>query len=177
MKPTPPSTYSKAISLLLALLVLVLSFLPAPHWQAVGICQGASWTARLAYPFFHVNPLHAAINAWCLLSVVFIYEVSCRRLLLAYALAVTIPVDTLSAILPLHTPAVGLSGPIFVLFGSISFEVRRVTYYQLSMAAYLLLGFLLPGVAAYVHLYCYLCGLIIALLNKPFHRHRLKPNH
>lgn len=34
-------------------------------------------------------------------------------------------------------------------------------------AFYVLLGFAMPQTNALIHLYCYLCGFIVALLNKP----------
>ena len=85
----------------------------------------------------------------------------------AYLIAVTIPVDTLAPFLPFDNPTVGLSGVVYVLFGSISFDVLRKRYYQCWMLFYITVGFLIPNTNAWLHLYCYLCGLIVALLNKP----------
>ena len=116
----------------------------------------------MSYPFYHVGIVHALLNAWCLLSVVFIYDISMLRLCLAYIIAVFIPFICLS-----DTPTVGLSGLVFALFGSISFEVGRKVYYQLWMIAYLIIGFVFPNTNAWVHLYCYLAGCAVALLNKP----------
>ncbi len=153
---------AKVTSLLVLILVFCFSLQDIADWSAVGIFTGCGLGCRLSYPFFHVGILHALLNAWCLLSVVFIYDISLLRLCLAYGIAVFVPSFCMSDI-----PTVGLSGLVFALFGSISFEVGRKVYYQLWMLAYLIIGFLFPNTNAWVHLYCYLAGCMVALLNKP----------
>lgn len=160
----------KAAAVVIAVLVTALSFFHVADWHEVGIYARCPVQGRLLHPFFHAGTLHAALNAWCLLSVVFIHDVSCLRMLFAYAAAVTMPVDTLGAFLPLDSPTVGLSGVVYVLFGSISFEVARKRYFQLWMMFYIAVGFLFPNTNALMHLYCYLCGFACALLNKPINR-------
>ena len=153
---------AKAMSLLVSILVFCLSLQDMTDWYVVGIYTGCGLGCRMLYPFYHANVLHATLNAWCLLSVIFIYDISLWRFFLSYIIAVTIPSFCLSVI-----PTVGLSGVVFALFGSISFEVQRKAYYQLWMLAYLVAGFLFPNTNALVHLYCYMAGGAVALLNKP----------
>lgn len=160
----------KVAAIIIALSVTALSFVQVSDWTAVGICRSCPPSARMFYPFFHSGFVHAVLNAWCLLSVVFIYDVSYLRMLFAYVVAVTIPVDTLGTFLSLDSPTVGLSGVVYVLFGTISFEVARKRYYQFWMLCYIAVGFLFPNTNAWLHLYCYLCGLAFALLNKPINR-------
>lgn len=159
----------KITSLIVSLVVTCLSFVNVQNWTAVGIYAGCGLANRMIYPFFHANFLHAVLNAWCLLSVVFVYEVSIGRLILSYIVAATIPVTRLSSLLSgaLAAPTVGLSGMVFFLFGSISFEVLRKWYYQLWMLSYIAVGFLFPNTNAWLHLYCYIVGLAAALLAKP----------
>lgn len=159
----------KASAVVIALLVTVLSFFHIAGWHSVGIYAHCPLAGRFLYPFFHSGVFHASLNAWCLLSVVFSYGVSFRRMLVAYLLAVTVPVDTLGGLLPFDNPTVGLSGVVYVLFGSISFEVLRKRYYQCWMLFYIGIGFFMPNTNAWLHLYCYLCGFVVALLNKPIH--------
>ena len=151
----------KITSLVVSLLVVVLLFADRPL-SSVGISAGCDITGRLLYSFYHVNVIHAALNVWCLLSVVFLYDVSIWRMLLSYIAAVTIPSFMLS-----DMPTVGLSAVVFFLFASISFEVCRKLYYQSWMLFYLIAGFFFPNTNATVHLYCYVCGMLYALLNKP----------
>lgn len=160
----------KAAAVVIALWVTVLSLFHFVGWHSVGIYAHCPLSGRFLYPFFHANVWHALLNVWCLLSVVFLYDVSLRRMLAAYFLAVTVPVDTLGLLLPLDNPTVGLSGMVYVLFGSLSFEVLRKRYYQCWMLFYIAVGFLMPNTNAWLHLYCYLCGLVFALLNKPINR-------
>lgn len=153
---------AKATSLLVSILMFCFSLQDIVDWSAVGIFTGCRLGCRFSYPFYHVGVLHALLNAWCLLSVVFIYDISLLRLCFAYIIAVLVPSFCLSNI-----PTVGLSGIVFALFGSISFEVERKVYYQLWMIVYLIIGFLFPNTNAWVHLYSYLAGCMVALLNKP----------
>ena len=143
----------KATSLLLSIVVVVISLIGFSNWNTIGIYAGASWVGRLLYPFFHANIIHAMLNAWCLICIIFIYDIKITRLLLAYIVAVTFPI--------------GLSGVVFFLFGSISLEVSRKLYYQLWMVFYIGIGFFFPNTNAWLHLYCYLCGLVYSILNYP----------
>lgn len=153
---------AKVLSITVTCIVVGVALLHLHDWEAVGIYKGCGLIGRVLYPLHHANLLHAGLNAWCLLSVVFIYDVSVWRMATAYIIAISIPSCFLYA-----TPTVGLSGVVFALFGSISFEVKRKAYYQLWMIVYLVLGFLFPNTNAWVHLYCYLAGVVVALLNKP----------
>ncbi len=149
--------------------VIVFLSLFYSNWRAVGIYCGCGLHGRLLYPFFHVNVIHGALNVWCLLCIVFYYDVRIWRILLAYIIAVSIPIDTLGSLVGgLDVPTVGLSGVIFALFGQLSFEVRRKLYYQAWMLVYLSVGFIFPSSNGWIHLYCYAAGFALALLNKPF---------
>lgn len=162
----------KAASVVIALVVTVLPSFRFSGWDSVGIYAHCPLAGRFLYPFFHSGVLHAALNAWCMLSLVFLYKITWKRMLVAYFAAVTVPVDTLGSFLPFGNPTVGLSGVVYVLFGSVSFEVMRRWYYQCWMLFYIGIGFLAPNTNAWLHLYCYLCGLVAALLNKPIHLKR-----
>lgn len=157
----------KVAAISIAVAVTGLSLFHVNDWERVGIFNGCSLWGRVLYPFFHAGLLHAALNAWCLLSIVFVYDVSIWRLLMAYVVAVTMPVDTLGRFLSLDSPTVGLSGMVYFLFGSISFSVARKGYFQFWMFFYLAIGFIMPNTNAWLHLYCYVAGLLVALLNKP----------
>lgn len=135
----------KITALLLALVIMILSLLHLTNWHTVGIYVGCSWVGRCLYPFFHSGIIHATLNAWCLVCLFFIYNIRLQRLILAYIVAITFPIDTLSLVLPISKlPTIGLSGVIFFLFGSISFEVGRKLYYQAWMIFYLAVGFVFP---------------------------------
>lgn len=160
---------AKVTSLVIGILIIAIAFLSSYFdIPSFGIYAGCEWYGRLAYPFFHANILHAILNVWCLLSLVFIYDISIWRMLFAYVVAISIPVDSLAnAIAMMNAPTVGLSGVVYVLFASISFEVVRKWYYQAWMAFYIGVGFLFPYTNAWLHLYCYIVGFGYALLNRP----------
>lgn len=133
-------------------------------WHTVGIYSGCPLPGRMLYPFFHANWLHVCLNVWCLWSIVFLYDIRAGRLLAAYLVATTFPAGLFCK---WNEPTVGLSGVIFFLFGRLSFEVLRKWYWQAWMSGYLLLGFCFPNTNAWLHLYCYVIGLLIAFLNRP----------
>lgn len=153
---------NKSITLFVSLLLLCISFCDIQNWETIGIYANCQFTCRLFYPFFHINTLHALMNIWCLLSIVFTYNISFLRIIIAYLFSISIPSLFLSA-----TPTVGFSGCIYLLFGSISFSVKRKVYFQLWMFFYIIIGFFLPNTNAMIHLYCYTIGFIIAIINKP----------
>lgn len=136
----------------------------------IGIYSEGPLTGRFLYPFFHANFFHSTLNMWCMTSLVFTYEITMRRILLAYIVAVSVPLSWFPC--SNNIPTIGMSGVIYFLFSSISFEVKRKLYYQSWMAFYLIIGFFFPNTNAWIHLYCYLLGLIWALLNKPIIRNR-----
>ena len=84
----------KITALLISAMIVCLSFSGEWDWQTVGIYAGSNMPERLLYPFFHTNMFHALLNSWCLLSIIFIYDIGIGRLLSAYMIAVTVPVDT-----------------------------------------------------------------------------------
>lgn len=152
----------KVASIVVSLSVIAITMFYTRDLQSVGIYSGSPFYTRLTYSFFHANILHAMLNAWCLLSIVFIYDINMIRLSLSYMSAISIPSSLLG-----NVPTVGLSGIVFFLFASISFEVNRKVYYQAWMIFYLVLGFIFPNSNGIIHLYCYIMGLSYALLNKP----------
>lgn len=161
----------KIIALIISLSIIALSTATISNWMDVGIYKNCPLENRLLYPFFHGGIVHAMLNAWCFISIVFIYDITLSRLLLAYLVAITFPMDMLyQSISIVQLPTIGLSGVVFFLLASISFEVRQRWYYQLCMAFYLLIGFVFPNTNSWLHLYCYLCGILFALLNYPVQR-------
>lgn len=160
---------AKNAALLTAVVVILMSFTFVPDWSVVGVAEGAPLAARFVYSFFHASTFHALVNVWCLLSIVFLYDVSIWRLLTAYIVAVIVPGFLLSEV-----PTVGLSCVCYFLLGSLIFEVKRKLYFISSMALYIAVGFLFPSVNAVIHVYGYLAGLLVGLLNAPLSCFHLK---
>jgi membrane associated rhomboid family serine protease len=151
----------KIIGLIVAALIVALSFVNVDYYH-VGVYHDCSLLSRLVYPFFHVSIIHALCNAWCLLSILFLCNVSWRRLLVAYVVAAGVPGVVLAA-----EPTVGLSTVVFALLGMVSFQAKRKLYFHSSMAVIILPGFLFAGINGWVHLYGYVAGLLVGFLNMP----------
>ena len=151
---------TQAAALVYVVLAGLLIFVPVPL-EKVGICEGCTFWARLAYPFFHANFLHYVINSWALLSVVFVYDITPGRMLACYIASALVPVGLLN----LTVPTVGCSGVMYGLFGSLSLSVRRKWTWQVWWLGFIIVGFFMGGVNSWVHLWCYVWGVVIALLN------------
>jgi len=150
----------RLLALLLSFVMLLLALLPIDV-NAVCLARG-SLLPRLWYHFFHVSFLHAAVNVWCFLQLVFLYKISSRKLLTAYIVATVVPTFCLS-----QSSVVGFSGICFALMGMETFHIRRKGRYLCTVLAFLLLGFLFPSVAAAVHVFCFVTGAAIAFINTP----------
>ena len=151
------NTGSKWTALAMATAALVL----AP-FNGEGICIGCSWTVRLSYPMFHASLLHAFCNAWCLITLVFYYDLHFRKILTAYLVAISVPAFALSV-----TPAVGMSGICFALMGLTVYAVRRKAMFVSWVAVFLAVGIFVPGMAWIIHLYCFAAGLFVGLFTSP----------
>ena len=157
-----PKRFLKIFTLSALVIVLTLSMVPITDWSVVGVSRGCALSSRLCYPFFHASLLHAALNAWCFVSILFLYDLSWPQVAVAYIIAVVAPDFALSSV-----PTVGLSGVCFALLGSIAFQVKRKRYYNACMALYITLGFLFPLVNGWLHLYSYVAGLFVGFLTMP----------
>lgn len=152
---------TKVIALSIVVAILALS-IASPDFSVVGISRGASWRARLAYPFFHVNLLHCLFNAWTLLAVAFLLRPKPIMLMMSYIIAISIPTLCLSEV-----PTVGLSGVIFSLCGYAATIVRTTKLWLWVMAVNIAVGFVIPCINGWVHAYCFSCGLLVGLLIMP----------
>lgn len=153
--------------------------------EGFGICKGSPLLQRLTYHFFHANIIHASINAWCILTLAFIYHTTITELFLAYAIAATYPIDAISSaccsIIP-TTPTVGMSAICFALMGQTFYRVRHKWYYTACVFAIIANGFMLPQIAHalgttiaqpnyIIHIYCYVVGLMVGFFNSPIPSH------
>lgn len=116
---------------------------------------GCAWWERLAYPLFHGNVIHAAMNAWCLLGITWHMRPRWHEWLLAYAVAVSWPWA--------GTPVTGASGVCFALVGVLFWRCRKSRLLACVLPA-LAIGFVVPGVAGWVHAYAFVCGILIRYL-------------
>lgn len=143
----------------------------------VAIGRDCTVLVRLVYSFFHASMLHTFVNCWCLLTVVFIYDVSLTYLALAYLIAVTYPVS-LFAHLHGDVPTVGLSAVCFALIGMVSFQTRRKALFHTWVLSFIAIGFAIPLMCSacgldiarpnnWLHLYSYTAGLMVGFLNSP----------
>ena len=157
-----PRKFEKSLSLALAAAVLILSATVRPSTELT-LHYGCGLAARIAYSLFHGSVLHALLNAWCLLSIVFIHNISWCRLFAAWAIAISVPSVLLS-----DTPVVGLSAVCFALLGMIFAIAARPWAFLLWLVPYFALGFAVPCIAGLLHLYAFTVGAAISLLTRPF---------
>ncbi len=170
-----------SICLIISVLTSTLDGFPIEKFAIAPHC---TILARFAYPFFHASVIHCAVNAWCLLSVVFIYDVTPANIIIAYIAAVLFPIDTLAATVP-HasawgSPTVGLSAVVFALLGMVSFQAKKRLLFHAWMLSFIIIGFIIPPVCQLcglnvaapnniLHIYSYVVGLMVGFLNSPAH--------
>lgn len=133
-----------------------------PESDAAIVCEAL--LCRLAYPFIHAHPLHAAVNGWVLLQLAFRTPLTLRRLLLAFLVAWSCPAFV--AAWPTAGPStvVGLSGVLYALFGMWMPGVANRLRYNAIVALWLAAGLCTASVAVGLHLYCYLLGVLFGIL-------------
>ena len=177
----------KTAALILTASIIAIQCIIAPvafpaGLSSVALSQDCTILARLSYPFFHASFLHAILNCWVLLCIVFYYNIGIGSILLSYLVAITVPTCHFS-LFTFHfslasAPTVGLSAVEFCLLGMTSWTVRRKLYYHCWIAAFIALGFLLPNLCSaygiivaapnnFLHIYCYVVGLLVGFLNAP----------
>lgn len=133
-----------------------------PESDAAIVCEAL--LCRLAYPFIHAHPLHAAVNGWVLLQLAFRTPLTLRRLLLAFVVAWSCP--AFIAVWPTASSSsvVGLSGVLYALFGMWMPRVANRLRYNAIVALWLAAGLCTTSVAVGLHLYCYLLGILLGFL-------------
>lgn len=171
-KTIVPRKKEKTAALLLSFICLLIACFPIRDYSMVGITDGCGIQQHLLYSFFHTGLIHAAINVWCLLGLIFIYDIRLHRMIVAYIVACCYPATWVAHLVHYQDkPTVGLSALLFFLLASISFEVGRKVYFQAWMLSSLTLGFFFSTITnPWVHLYAYTCGMAYAILNKPIRR-------
>ena len=160
-------TKTAALVLSLAvMLVFLLCKLLGWDMTAWGITANSSWPHRLIYHFAHASLIHAGLNVWCLLSIVFTFDVPLSYLLWAYALASSCPCLIMEG-----QPIIGLSGICFALLGLVSWQAHKLRYH-LWIIIFIALGFATTllfhlAIANLLHAYCYVTGVAVGFLNSP----------
>lgn len=152
----------KTAGLTASLFIILSAAMYIPDWSCVGLCVGAPSFVRLTYHFFHASIIHAVLNAWCLLSIIFLYKVSWSDILIAYVIAAIAPPFVLTAL-----PTVGMSAVCYALLGLMVFKTRSPLRFTLLLIPYLIIGFFIPVVNAWLHLYSFVAGLMVSLLFIP----------
>ncbi len=157
------------VSALTIILYVVVRLVPGVSAADFGLSAGAPLFLRLAYPFFHAGAFHLLINVWVFLSVVFLWTPAPWKMIAAYLAAVLVPVCCLGP-----WPTAGLSVIIYFLLGDVTVRARKRLSFCLWCLLYIVIGFFLPHVNALIHLYAYLCGILVSLLDTPLPTWRKK---
>lgn len=165
----PSRSFAKATSLVVGLVSLLLSVAGAVgllSLDGVGILPGGPLWCRLVHPFVHAGVLHALLNVYVFLQLVFFFPVRLRHLLMAYMVSCTCP-ETLALWSPslhglfLHGSCVaGLSGVVFFLLGLVSGCVARPLRFCMVLLAWQLFGLAFGTMAVGMHLYCFVAGVL-----------------
>lgn len=157
------SSAKNACLALTALSVLAYIIFGLPEdCHCCGLFLGCGLSQRLIYSFVHASVWHVLANAWALLVMAFVFDISLYQLFLAYIIAVTVPEAVINTV-----PIVGMSAVCYALCGMASLTVRHKLIYHLWFVASIALGFAFTSTAAILHAYCYAAGVIVGFLTMP----------
>lgn len=157
---------SKIVALIITIPILIISIINLDDLTQFAIYANCPTHNRLIYHLFHANIFHALLNLWSFLAVVFITEISIYRIIAAFIFATIIPIDFFATHIPsFGYPTVGLSAIIFFLFASLSFDVVNKRNFNIGMIVALGVGFIMPQSNGWIHLYCYIGGILYSLIN------------
>lgn len=138
------------------IVIMLLSLFPHDN---IGLYDGCNLWQRLSYPIYHQNMFHALVNIYvmrqCYRSIP-----TLKGILLFYIFAVSYPFAS-------ATPIIGMSGIVYAYMGYIAPYVKNKVKYNVTIIAYISLGFFIPCMAIGVHIYCYAIGLLWSYLNAP----------
>ena len=169
----PSRPFAKAASLVVGLVSLLLSVAGAIgllSLDGVGILSGGPFWCRLVHPFVHAGVLHALLNVYVFLQLVFFFPVRLRHLLLAYLVSCSCP-----SMLALWSPSLfhglflhgscvaGLSGVVFFLLGFVLRRVARPLRFCMVLLGWQLFGMAFGTVAVGMHLYCFAAGVLMGV--------------
>ena len=156
----------KYFALISSLVMAVVHSLPI----TLTLHGGCSLEERMLYPLFHVTWWHLAVNLWCFLSLVFLYGVRWRHLVLAYGAAVVFP----TVLCP--SPTMGLSGVCFALMGLWASKVERKKYYQIYIWGFIAFSALCGGTNTALHVWGFAIGCVLSYIGWMIRKCRKKLN-
>ena len=162
---------AKITGLALSAIILIISLFDVPA-DSIGLSISSPWHNRITFNFFHASFIHGFMNVWCLLALLFYYDLPLRSIIAGFLISATFPIAWCYQYLPmteaLTIPTIGLSGVCFYLIGRASFIVQRKIYFQCWVWTSLIIGFVFAKyMNGHIHLYCYAIGVIVSYFNKP----------
>lgn len=152
---------TKIATLIFVILIMMLNF-SSIKAMSVGLYIGCPEYCHFTWPFFHASWIHLLINVWCLLGIVFIYDVSIEHILIAYSSSIFAP--NLTSI-----PIIGISGICLFLMGYIMWQVKRKIYFNCYVVAFIGIGFIFNR--SFIHIYSYIIGISYGYLWKVFKKY------
>lgn len=144
-----PSHYAKTAALLIAAVAVAVAVATLPF--AVATLPAVV----LLWPLYHACWVHLGLNVWCLLVLVWRMHCDVAMIFAALVIAWAFPYEVFSV------PTVGLSGVCWAMIGMLSPRVRQPEVWFTYISVYLAIGFLLPGVNAWLHAWCFVWGWLL----------------
>lgn len=169
---------TQIITLLLSAMMILITLLPSSRicLQASSLHYHCPIRMVFMYQFLHANIFHCLANIWCLLIMLYAWNITLRRLLIAYLISVIFGIVIMNT--PNLQSIVGFSGVTYALAGlySITNNRKRDKRYILTILVTILLTAFIPRMSVLTHLSCYLIALSIMISGEYKNRNNHEQN-
>lgn len=135
-----------------------------------GVREAGGVIPHLTYMFLHANIIHLLVNSFSFLSMWIIMKRFYRK---GYFYFIPFILAVLTSFIPLcifDKPTVGVSGVIYAMIGMILpyYHIKKFYLFYISIAVSLIISFYVPSINFYLHLFCFIGGILFTVFYKYF---------
>lgn len=128
----------------------------------LGLSCNSPWYSHLTYIFAHDGWVHLCINAYALLTLVFMNDAGWAKMAASWVISVLVPYNG-------DTPLLGMSTLIYALLGITVMDSPRWKMLLTVNISVILSSIFIPYVAFMQHLVCFASGVVIGFLTSERH--------
>ena len=151
------------IAALVIALFMIFAYIMDDGSLKYALLSGNPLYTHFTYQFLHANILHLAINLYCFIAVIFLFDVSFVQIAACYILSAMVPESV-------HA-TVGVSGVCLCLYGMVMWKSVNRLQYNVYLIIFFAIGFIFPNSCnSMLHVICYGYGCLYGYLLKLWKR-------